>query len=126
MNQHNQEPLDAARTGLDVAALKRGIVANLQFGQAKFPAVATRNDHYMALAGTVRDRLLHRWLRTAETYYERSSRTVIYLSAEFLLGPHLGNNLVNLGILEPTRQALHELGLNLDELLEQEEEPGLG
>ena len=53
-------------------------------------------------------------------------RTVCYLSAEFLLGPHLGNNLLNLGALDTARQAMEELGLDFEELLDQEEEPGLG
>ena len=117
---------DEARTGAGVAAIKQGFVNNLHYVQAKFPAVATRNDYYMALAYTVRDRMLQRWVRTAQTYYERASRTVAYLSAEFLLGPHLGNNLVNLGIYEHAQQAMSELGLDLKELLDQEEEPGLG
>ena len=117
---------DEVRTGPGVAALKQGFVNNLHYVQAKFPAVATRNDYYMALAYTVRDRLLERWVHTAQTYYERASRTVGYLSAEYLLGPHLGNNLVNLGIYDQARQAMAELGLDLTELLDQEEEPGLG
>jgi starch phosphorylase len=61
-----------------------------------------------------------------EEYAARDARFVSYLSAEFLPGPHLANNLLNLGIMEPVRQALAELGLNLDEILEEEEEPGLG
>ena len=117
---------DEIRTGTSVAALKQGFVNNLHYVQAKFPAVATRNDYYMALAYTVRDRLLHRWVHTAQTYYERASRTVVYLSAEYLLGPHLGNNLINLGIYGQARQAMAELGLDLTDLLDQEEEPGLG
>ena len=66
--------------------------------QGKFPALATQNDYYMALAYAVRDRMLHRWISTAATYTRHGSRTVAYLSAEFLMGPHLGNNLLNLGI----------------------------
>lgn len=117
---------DHGRTGVSVADLKAAYLDNLYYAQAKFPAVATRNDRYMALAVTVRDRLLLRWVRSAETYYRKESRTVCYLSAEYLLGPHLGNNLLNLGITEPVRQAMAELGLDLDELIAQEEEPGLG
>jgi starch phosphorylase len=74
----------------------------------------------------VRDRLINRWLNTSQTYLERAPRTVAYLSAEFLLGPHLGNNLINLGIYDSVRQAMEELGLPFAALLEQEEEPGLG
>jgi len=114
------------RTGLSVAAFKRAFLDNLFYVQGRFPAVATRNDQYMALAYSVRDRLLQHWLNTGETYLRQKSRTVCYLSAEFLLGPHLGNNLINLGVEKEVRQAMHELGIDLDDLLEQEEEPGLG
>jgi starch phosphorylase len=114
------------RTGLSVDAFKQAIVNNLFYLQGRFPVVATPNDHYMALAYTVRDRLLERWIQTSLTYLVKRVRTVCYLSAEFLLGPHLGNNLINLGVYDEVEQATHELGLDLDELLHQEEEPGLG
>ena len=114
------------RTSLSVDAFKRAFLDNLYYVQARFPAVATKNDIYMALAITVRDRLLQRWINTGLTYFEKKSRTAVYLSAEFLLGPHLGNNLINLGVFDEVRQAMDELGFDLDALLEQEEEPGLG
>jgi len=112
--------------GLDVESIKRDFLENLFTHRAKFPEVATPNDNYLALSYTVRARMLHRWIHTSHTYFSQASRTVAYLSAEFLIGPQLGNNLVSLGIWEPTRQAMEQLGLSLDELLEQEEEPGLG
>jgi starch phosphorylase len=114
------------RTGLGKEALKRAFLDNLFYIQGKFPALATMKDYYMALAYTVRDRLLQRWISTAATYTRQGSRTVAYLSAEFLLGPHLGDNLINLGIYEQVRQAIRELGLSFEELLGQEVEPGLG
>ncbi len=114
------------RTGLNVETLRRAIADNLFYIQGKYPDIATKNDFYMALAYTVRDRLLQRWLSTTRTYLSQNVRTVCYLSAEFLLGPHLGNNLINLGIYDQVKQAVEESGLNLQELLEQEEEPGLG
>ena len=117
---------DDIRTGLGASALKRAIVDNLTYVQGRFPSLATRNDWYVALAHTVRDRLLHRWVRTVQTYAEQDVKVVAYLSAEFLTGPHLGNNLANLGIETAARQAVTELGLDLDELCDQEEEPGLG
>jgi starch phosphorylase len=70
--------------------------------------------------------LLHRWVSTAATYTTQGARTLAYLSAEFLMGPQLGNNLVNLGILGTTREAMKKLGLDLDPMLAREEEPGLG
>ncbi|MGD8962376.1 MAG: glycogen/starch/alpha-glucan phosphorylase [Desulfobacterales bacterium] len=114
------------RTGTSMETLRRAILDNLFYVQGKFPEIATPNDYYMALAYTVRDRLLRRWIKTVETWLNKDVKIVCYLSAEFLLGPHLGNNLINLGIQEPARQAVEAIGQNLDELLQQEEEPGLG
>jgi len=117
---------ETERDGLDKEVIKRGFLNNLFYVQGKFPALATTQDYYLALAYTVRDQLLKRWVSTAQTYTQRNSRTVSYLSAEFLMGPHLGNNLVNLGIYDMVRHAMSELGLVLDELLHEEPEPGLG
>ncbi len=114
------------RAGSSVADLKQAFLENLFCSLARVPIVATRNDAYTALALTVRDRVLERGARHLEAYVEQDVRAVAYLSAEFLPGPHLANNLLSLGLVEPTRQAMSELGLNLDELIEQEEEPGLG
>jgi starch phosphorylase len=118
--------LEDERTALTKDALKRAFFDNLFFMQGKFPALATKTDYYMALAYTIRDRLLHRWISTAAAYTKLGSRTVCYLSAEFLMGPHLGNNLINLGIYDQVKEVVKELGLNFDELLAQEDEPGLG
>ena len=117
---------EPVRTGMEVASLKKAFLDNLYYIQGRFPEVATPNDNYQALAYTIRDRLLHLWITTAKTYKDTRARTVCYLSAEYLLGPHLGINLLNLGITENTRIAMQELGLDLDELLEEEKEPGLG
>ena len=114
------------RTGLSIPTLRRAMADNLFYLQGKFPAIATKNDYYMALAYTVRDRLLQRWLATTQSYLNNNVRVVCYLSAEFLVGPHLGNNLINLGIYDQVRQAVEESGLDLEELIDTEEEPGLG
>ena len=118
--------LEDDRTALSKEALKNAFLDDLFYMQGKFPALATKNDYYMALAFAVRDRMLQRWISTAAAYTKHGSRTVAYLSAEFLMGPHLGNNLINLGIFERVKQCVGELGLNFEELLAQEEEPGLG
>ena len=110
----------------NVNSIKKDILEELFCSQAKFPEVATKHDFYMALAFAVRYRLLRRWIQTAHTYFEKESRTVVYLSAEYLLGPLLGSNLINLGIYDQARKAVDQLGLSMDELMEQEEEPGLG
>ena len=127
LNRRSDDPRsEEERVALSKEAFKHDFLDNLFCVQGKIPALATRHDYYMALAYTVRDRMLHRWISTAETYTRQGSRTVAYLSAEFLMGPHLGNNLLNLGITEEVRQAIDELGLNLDELIACEDEPGLG
>lgn len=94
------------RTGTSVETLKRAFLDNLFYIQGKFPKIATRHDYYLALAYTVRDRLINRWLNTSQTYLERASRTVAYLSADFLLGPHLGQQPDQPGDLRQ-RQAGH-------------------
>jgi starch phosphorylase len=114
------------RIGGSVADLKQSFIDNLFYVQGRFIPVASPHDFYMALAYTVRDRILDLWIDTSILYMEKRVRTVCYLSAEYLPGPHLGLNLVNLGLYEQAREALSELGIDLEFLLEQEEEPGLG
>jgi starch phosphorylase len=106
--------------------LRTAIEENLFRILGRFPEIATRRDYYLAVAYTVRDRMLRRWVKTATSYFEHASRTVAYLSAEFLIGPQLGRNLLALGIYDPMREAVEELHQDLDELIEEEDEPGLG
>jgi len=114
------------RTGESVETLKRAIMDNLYYREARIPAVATRNDWYLAVAYTVRDRILDRWIKTLDAIVKKDVRIVSYLSAEFLMGPHLVNNMINLGIYEEMKEAVTQLGLDLQALVDQEEEPGLG
>ena len=114
------------RTGLEVETLRRAIRDNLFYGCGNVPAIATRSDYYLAVAYTVRDRLMQRWLSTARALLAKQTRVVCYLSAEYLLGPSLGNALLNLGIRDRVAEAVASLGQDLDELIEEEGEPGLG
>jgi starch phosphorylase len=114
------------KTAMTAHALAHSFLDNLFFVQGRSLERATVNDLYMALAHTVRDRLVERWISTVKNYQAQDVRVVCYLSAEFLTGPHLANNLINLGIYDETEQAMRELGLDLNVLIEQEEEPGLG
>jgi starch phosphorylase len=114
------------RTGCRQADIKQSFLDNLFYGMGRVLMAATRNDLYTALALTIRDRVLKQGVQTLETYAEQDTRMVAYFSAEFLPGPHLANNLLNLGITEQVREAMSELNIDLDHLLEQEDEPGLG
>jgi starch phosphorylase len=87
---------------------------------------ATRMDHFISLALSVRDHLVNRWLQTQQSYYENDVKRVYYLSMEFLIGRLLTNNLINLGIYDEYKLALDELGHDIHELEETEVEAGLG
>jgi len=112
--------------GNSVEEITQSIRDNLVCVQGRFAPVATQNDYYLAVAYTIRDRILALWAKTAHTYYTKASRTVCYLSAEFLLGPHLENHLLNLGLYDEFKQAVRALGLDFQALIDQEAEPGLG
>ena len=114
------------RTGMDSAAIKQAIVDHLHYSVGCLPAVATPNDYYRALALTVRDRMQRRWIRTTEGCFQMGRKVACYLSAEFLMGPQLGNNLLNLDIEQQARSALGELGQDFEQILGCEAEPGLG
>ena len=118
--------LKSQRTASGSAALAHSFLDNLFFVQGRSRDRATYNDLYMALAHTVRDRLVERWIQTVLNYRAQDVRVVCYLSAEFLTGPHLANNLINLGMYEEAEEAMRTLGLDLETLIEQEAEPGLG
>jgi starch phosphorylase len=120
--------LGGIRTGSGEDAIAKALIDNLHCLQAKSPRYATRNDWYMALAYTVRDRMLERYIKTVEAISaaKAPSKVVAYLSAEFLVGPHLGNSLINLWIWEAAEKAVSRAGQDLLDLLDQEEEPGLG
>jgi starch phosphorylase len=111
----------------DPRRLADDLLEKLYVELAKFPGVASKNDHYLAVSYAVRDRLLHRWVESARSVLAHKQRTVVYLSAEYLIGPQLGSNLQALGIEPAVKKALASVGsFTLDELLEHEEEPGLG
>lgn len=115
--------------GTSSLEIQKSIRWHLHHTQAKPALFATPNDWYMATAHAVRDQMLHNWLTTFDIFMsspKKKHKIVSYLSSEFLMGPHLGNNLVNLGLSEPVRKALSALGQDLNDILAQEVEPGLG
>ncbi len=118
--------LPNARTAVDVEALKRAFLDNLQFAQGKDEHTATALDRYFAVAYAVRDRLMQHWIQTQQAYYRNDAKRVYYLSLEFLMGRALENNLLNLGLYDPMRAALKDVGLDLADLLAQEPDAGLG
>src|ERR1700754_4030052 len=122
-------PADLAehsRTGMGAPALQRAITDHLRYSIGR-PAAALRPEHYYrALALAVRDRMQDRRVASTQTSLDLGRKVTCYLSAEFLMGPQLGNNLLNLGLEGAAKSALAAMGQKLDEVLACEEEPGLG
>ena len=118
---------DPVRAGMDADAVFDGMTEHLFFTLGKLATSASLRDLYMALSYAVRDRLMSRYLASQEAIRAKPQKTVAYLSAEFLIGPQLNNNLLNLGIKKEAEEALKRFGIeSLSHLLEVEEEPGLG
>lgn len=114
------------RTGMTAELLGGAFVDELHFRQCKELDFATPHDRFRAAAFTVRDRLIQRWIATQRAYVEKDTKRVFYLSAEFLMGRLLGNNLLNLTIADDMAEALEDLGLDLTEVEEVENDAGLG
>jgi len=111
---------------MDARSLQLSFANHLEYSLSKDQYTATMRDVYHSLALTTRDRLIERWIRTQQMYYEHDVKRVYYLSAEYLMGRALINNLINLGIYDETRKATDELNIDLELLAEEEPDMGLG
>ncbi len=114
------------RTTHTVAAFKQAIVDSLYYNQGTATQSASIHNLYMALAHTTRDHLVERWRQTTQQDYETNPRFVYYLSAEYLLGKQLPQNLLYTDTTELARHALNEVDLDVSALIDEESEPGLG
>lgn len=112
--------------GTDIDSLQNSFVNHLEYSLAKDEYSATDLDCYKALALTVRDRLIERWIDTQQAYYKHKAKRIYYLSMEYLIGRTLGNSLINLGLYDVVNDAISELGYDLKELRELECDAGLG
>ncbi len=112
--------------GMDVESLKRSLAERLAFTLGKDQFSVTDRDCYQSVAYAIRDRLMERWMKTQQEYYRQDAKRIYYVSLEFLIGKTLGNSLINLGIYDECRQALDELGYDLEDLRELEWDAGLG
>jgi starch phosphorylase len=110
----------------DVTGIKKTFNRHLHYTLVKDRNVSTPRDYFFALANTVRDHLVGRWIRTQQYYYEKDPKRVYYLSLEFYMGRSLTNTMVNLGIQGACDEAMYQLGLDIEELEEIEEDAGLG
>ncbi len=115
-----------AGPAVTVDAFVREFLVNLNCDRGVALSSSSMNDRYLALAYTVRDYLVSRWLEDQRRQREQQAKGVCYLSAEYLLGRQLDNNLLATGLGDIAAQALAACGIDLDELRDQEVEPGLG
>lgn len=113
--------------GLDpLMLIIKSFLEHLEFTMGKDKYSSTPFDIYNALAYAVRDRMVERWLDTQQAYYNEDPKRIYYLSMEFLMGRTLENSLINLGMLDRFREAMESLGYSFDELIDEEQEAGLG
>jgi len=112
--------------GLDAESIKYSLANRLEYSAGKDLYTATDRDWYNVTSYAVRDRLMERWMETMRTYYREDAKRVYYLSLEFLIGRTLSNSLLNIGINDECTKALHDIGLNLEEIREMEPDAALG
>ena len=110
----------------DENTLMENIVSHLEFTLARTRFSIDKNSAYFASALTVRDRLIESWNDSQMVIHKTNPKRIYYLSIEYLLGRAFQNSLINMGIEEPMKAALKNIGLNIEEVYEQEHDPGLG
>ncbi|XP_030554933.1 glycogen phosphorylase [Drosophila novamexicana] len=110
----------------NVTEVKKNFNRHLHYTLVKDRNVATLRDYYFALANTVKDNMVGRWIRTQQHYYEKDPKRVYYLSLEYYMGRSLTNTMINLGIQSECEEAMYQLGLDIENLEEMEEDAGLG
>jgi len=128
MEEHSKtwSDLTASDLGMDKQAIEHSFASHVEYTQGKDEHTVTKLDFFMSVAMSARDRLYDRWNKTQSGYYETDAKRVYYLSLEFLIGRLLKNALISLGILDQTREALRDFGVDLDAILEEEMDAGLG
>jgi starch phosphorylase len=110
----------------DKEDIKKSFASHIEYTIAKDEYSVTDLDFFQGIAFSVRDRLIDKWNKTQQSYYNKKEKRIYYLSLEFLIGRLLEDSLINLGILEPTKDALKDLRIEYQKLVMQESDAGLG
>jgi len=114
------------KTGSDADSIRQSLADHLTYSVGKDSITATDRDWFYTAAYVARDRLIDRWMETMRGYYVKDAKRVYYFSMEFLMGRTLMNSLHNLGFDQEYRQALSELGVDLEKVRELEHDAALG
>ena len=109
-----------------VEEIKESFLNHRKYSLAKDEYSVTQHDNFYTLALVVRDRMIEKWIKTQQNYYDKNVKRVYYLSLEFLMGRTLGNSMVNLDILDECETAMKELGIDMEVVREEEVDAGLG
>ena len=126
MTTEVRDEIQCERTGMSDNTLVMAVMDHLRYTFAKNKKTASADDIYLAMSLAIRDRLIHRWMKTMKRYYETDAKRVYYLSAEYLLGRSMRNNLMNMGLYDTAKRLLAEHNLDLNEIEAHEPDPGLG
>jgi starch phosphorylase len=121
-----KEHTSLSRQGCDPESFKWGFAEHLRFTLGVDKYIGTHHDRYLSLAYAVRDRIINRWLATQQAHYEKDVKRVYYMSLEFLMGRAMGNNVINLKLEETIDEVMKEMGIDWNELREEEPDAGLG
>lgn len=115
-----------ASFAFDKELFKRSVLYNVKTLYRKTLEEATPQQVFQAVAYAIKDAVVDNWLTTQKEYDKQDPKTVYYLSMEFLMGRALGNNIINLQAYKPVKEAMEELGLNLNVIEDQEPDAALG
>ncbi len=107
-------------------SIQDSIIHHLLSFQGRDPERSGASDIYKALAFTLRDIMVEKWIKTQKTFYAKEKKRVYYLSLEFLIGRSLGNSIINLGLYDEVKEVVEGLGYSMEEIREQEEDAALG
>ena len=112
--------------GMDKSGMHLSFLNNLEYNISKDSVSHTPYDQFLGLSYAVRERVIERWISTSQQYNADNVKRVYYLSMEFLMGRLLGDTMMNLQLTKASTDAMRELGLNIEEMIDQENDAGLG
>ncbi|NLD93356.1 MAG: glycogen/starch/alpha-glucan phosphorylase [Fibrobacter sp.] len=112
--------------GMSAEDIRKGFLNNLEYNLAKDKYSLTSYDLFLSISYTIRERIIERWIASRQQYHSNNVKRVYYLSMEFLLGRLLADNIMSLKLNNECDEASQELGLSLEEMIDQEHDAGLG
>ncbi len=112
--------------GMTADDIRKGFLNNLEYSLGKDKFSLTQYDQFLSLSYAIRERLIERWIASRQQHHTNNVKRIYYLSMEFLLGRLLADNVMNLKLIDETEEAVKELGLSLEDMLDQEHDAGLG